>query len=480
MSFIRKLFHTKPLNHYVTEEHNLRRCLTATDLTMLGVGAIIGAGIFVLTGIAAAVLAGPAIIFSYILAGLACAFCALAYAEFASSVGGCGSAYGYAYASLGEIVAWIIGWDLLLEYGMDAATVSIGWSGYVQEALRAVGITLPKVLLTDPFHGGIMNVPAVLVIFVLAAILCLGSKESARFNKIVVFIKLSVIALFIAIGLFNFNPENWKPFLPFGVKGIVNGAGLIFFAFIGFDAVSTAAEESIRPQRDVPIGIIASLLICTVIYIVFAAVLTGMMHFTLLNVTSPVANALIHLGYKLSAEVISLGAIAGLTTVILVMLFGASRVFLAMSRDGLLPKVFNKMDDKTQTPRRIIWSLAAIMAINAGFLPISQIADLVNIGTLAAFIVVCAGVIVLRYTRPNLPRTFRTPWCPLVPSLGVILCFYLMLSLPAITWISFGLWTVLGFVIYFAYGRRNSLLYKELYENGHSEIPAFAPSTGSN
>jgi APA family basic amino acid/polyamine antiporter len=458
MAFFKNLFSTKPVDHSGENQASLRRCLTATDLTMLGVGAIIGAGIFVLTGIAAATEAGPAVIFSYLLAGLACGFSAFAYAELASSVGGCGSAYGYAYASLGELIAWIIGWDLLLEYGMDGATVSIGWSGYVQEALRAIGITLPQALLTDPFHGGIVNLPAVLIIFILAAILSIGVKESVRFNKIVVYIKLAVIALFIGIGLFHFDPEKWKPFMPFGVQGIVNGAGLIFFAYIGFDAVSTAAEESIKPQRDLPIGILASLIICTIIYVIFAALLTGMMYYPELNVSSPAAKALIHVGYRFAAEVVAIGAIAGLTSVILVMLYGASRIFLAMARDGLLPRFFVKIHDGSQTPRRLIWVLASIMAVNAGLIPINQIASLVNMGTLAAFAVVCAGVIVLRYTRPDMPRPFRTPLSPFVPALGVLFCFYLMSSLPIITWWSFGLWTLAGFVIYFSYSRHNSVL----------------------
>lgn len=460
MAFFKKLFHTKPIGSDTHEQTNLRRCLTATDLTMLGVGAIIGAGIFVLTGIAAATQAGPAVVFSYLLAGLACGFSAFAYAELASSVGGCGSAYGYAYASLGELIAWIIGWDLLLEYGMDGATVSIGWSGYVQEALRAIGITLPASLLTDPFHGGIMNLPAVLIIVALATVLSIGVQESVRFNKIVVYVKLAVIALFIAIGIFNFDPDKWQPFLPFGLQGIVNGAGLIFFAYIGFDAVSTAAEEAINPQRDLPIGIIASLIICTVIYVIFSALLTGMMNYPSLNVSSPVATALIHLGYRFSAEVIAIGAIAGLTTVILVMLFGASRVFLAMARDGLLPRAFAKIHPTSQTPRRLIWVIASIMAINAGLLPINQVANLVNMGTLAAFAVVCAGVVVLRYTKPDMPRSFRTPWSPFVPLLGVLMCIYLMTSLPAITWISFGVWTIVGFLIYFGYSRSHSVLGK--------------------
>lgn len=456
---LRKLFQTKPVQVDHSEKNNLRRCLTATDLTFLGVGAIIGAGIFVLTGIAAATEAGPAVILSYLLAALACSFAALAYAELASSVGGCGSAYGYAYASLGEVIAWIIGWDLLLEYGMDGATVSIGWSGYVREALRAVGVTLPNALLNDPFNGGFVNLPAILIILGLATVLSLGAKESARFNRIIVYIKLFVISLFIAIGIFHFDASKWHPFLPFGVKGIVNGAGLIFFAYIGFDAVSTAADESIKPQRDLPIGIIASLLICTVIYVVFSALLTGMMYYPDLNVSSPVASALIHIGYRFSAEIIALGAIAGLTTVILVMIYGGSRVFLAMARDGLLPRAFTQIHEGSQTPRRLIWTLAAIMSVTAGFLPINQVANLVNMGTLAAFVVVCLGVMVLRYTKPDMPRGFKAPWSPFVPSMGVILCVYLMCSLPAVTWWSFGVWTIVGFVIYFTYSRFRSHLY---------------------
>jgi basic amino acid/polyamine antiporter, APA family len=460
MSFIKNLFHTKPVIHALNDQDNLKRCLTATDLIMLGVGAIIGAGIFVLTGIAAATQAGPAVVFSYLLAGLACGFSALAYAELASSVGGCGSAYGYAYASLGEIIAWLIGWDLLLEYGMDGATVSIGWAGYVHDALQAIGINLPTMLTADPFHGGIINLPAVIIIFLLAMVLSMGVKESARFNKVIVYLKLSVIALFIIIGLFHFDASKLHPFMPFGVQGIVNGAGLIFFAYIGFDAVSTAAEEAIQPQRDIPLGIIGSLVICTIIYVVFSALLTGMMYYPNLNVTSPVASALLGIGYKFAAEVISIGAIAGLTTVVLVMLFGASRIFLAMARDGLLPQFFVKIDAKTHTPKRLIWTLAIIMAINAGLLPIHQIADLVNIGTLAAFVVVCIGVIILRYTKPDMPRGFRTPGSPLVPTLGILLCFYLMWSLPRITWVSFSIWTFLGVIIYFGYSRRHSLLNK--------------------
>jgi APA family basic amino acid/polyamine antiporter len=455
---LRRLFKTKPVNYDYDKSLGLRRCLNAMDLTLLGVGAIIGAGIFVLTGIAAATQAGPAVVCSYLLAAIACGFSALAYAELSSSVGGCGGAYGYTYASLGEITAWIIGWDLLLEYGMDGATVSIGWSGYIQDVLQMLGMPLPASLLTDPFHGGIINLPAMLIIVLLACVLSIGVKESVRFNKIIVFVKLSVIALFIGIGLFHADPSKWHPFLPFGVQGIVNGAGLIFFAYIGFDAVATATEEAIDPQRNIPIGIIASLVVCTLIYVIFSGLLTGMMHYTELNVTSPVAAALLHIHYRFAAEIISIGAIAGLTTVILVMLYGASRVFLAMARDGLLPQYFVKVHPKSQTPRRLIWSLAFIMAVIAGLLPIHQLASLVNMGTLAAFIVVSAGVIILRYTRPNMPRPFRSPAVPWVPLLGIAMCIYLMSSLPAITWWSFGAWTLVGIIIYFSYSRFNSRL----------------------
>lgn len=455
MVFLKKLFHTKPITH--TQTSTLKRCLTATDLTLLGIGTIIGAGIFVLTGIAAATQAGPAIIFSYLLAGLACGFSALAYAELASSVGGCGSAYGYAYAGMGELIAWIIGWDLLLEYGMDAAAVAIGWSAYVQDAFIALGVPLPDELTKDPFHGGIFNLPAVIIVGVIGCILSLGVKESAKANKIIVAIKLTVIAIFIFVAAFHFNVDNWKPFFPFGVQGVVNGAGLIFFAYIGFDAVSTAADEAVNPQKDLPKGIIASLLICTVIYIIVAGLLTGMTNYSTLNVSSPVASALINLGHHFVGEILALGAIAGLTTVVLVMFYGLTRVFLAMANDGLLPSSLTKIHKESQTPRRLILVLGSIMAVTVGLVPINDIAQIVNIGTLAAFVVVCAGVLILRYTKPDMPRPFKTPFSPIIPILGILFCCYLMSSLPLTTWISFSIWTASGLVIYFLYSRRYSL-----------------------
>ncbi len=433
--------------------NELRRCLTAFDLTLLGIGAIIGAGIFVLTGIAAATQAGPAIIFSYLLAGTACAFTAFAYAELASSFGGCGGAYGYAYKSVGEFFAWMMGWDLLLEYGLDISTVSIGWSGYLQHLLSAIHLTIPRALSTDPFHGGIVNLPAVFIILSLATLMSIGTKQGVRFNNFIVVIKLVVLAIFIAIGFFHFNSANWQPFMPFGFQGIVNGASFIFFAYIGFDALATAGEESVNPKRDLPIGIIASLIICTLIYILVAALLTGIAKYTTLNVTSPVAQALHGIGFQFSSALISVGAVAGLTAAILPMFFGVSRVSLAMARDGLLPQCFVKIDKKSQTPRRLIWSVGAIIAGMAGFCPISDLANLVNIGTLAAFVGVCGIVIALRINQPNLKRSFKTPWGLTIPIIGVLLCFYLMISLPRSTWISFMVWTTFGIFIYLSYSR---------------------------
>lgn len=452
------LFRTKPINQDAYCDTGLRRCLNATDLTLLGIGCIIGAGIFVLTGVAAATKAGPGIVLSYVVAGFACAFAALAYAELAATIGGCGSAYGYSYAGFGEIIAWMIGWDLILEYGVATPAVAIGWSGYVNNALVAMGIHLPPVLLNAPGAGGLVNLPAALVILVLAVLLAVGVHASARFNAAMVLVKLLAIAVFIGVAAFNVNPANWQPFMPFGWEGVMAGAALIFFAYIGFDAVSTAAEEAVDPQRNLPIGILASLGICTVIYIAVAGLLTGIVPYTSLNVPSPVAQSLLDLGQRGASALISAGAIAGLTTVMLVLYYGLTRIFLAMSRDGLLPAMFATVHPSRKTPVRIIMVSGVAMALVAGFLPIGTVAELVNIGTLAAFMMVCAGVIYLRYTRPELPRPFKTPWSPLIPVLGILFCGYLMFSLPWITWVRFLLWMALGLVVYFLYSRRRSVL----------------------
>jgi len=448
---------------------DLKKALGPLDLTLLGIGAIIGAGIFVLTGIAAAKHAGPGIVYSYIISGFACLFTALAYAELAASIGGCGSAYGYAYAGLGEIIAWIIGWDLILEYGVATPAVAIGWSGYVNNAFTAMGMGLPEVLTVAPGAGGFVNLPAMLIILLLSLVLCIGVNVSAHFNAFMVGVKLIAIAVFIVVATVNVNPANWSPFLPFGIKGVAEGAALIFFAYIGFDAVSTAAEEAKNPQKDLPIGIIASLLFCTIIYIVVSGLLTGIVPYHTLNVPSPVADALLRLGYKWASGIIAAGAIAGLTTVMLVLYYGLTRVFLAISRDGLLPPVFSKVNPKTQTPVRVIIVSGIFMSLIAGFTPISHVAELVNIGTLAAFVLVCAGVIVLRYKMPDMNRPFKTPFSPLFPILGIGFCIYLMLNLPLITWLRFIIWLVLGLMIYFLYSKNNSLLAKkEFYEEYQS------------
>lgn len=458
MSFMKTLFRTKPVD-LANKDLTLKRCLTGFDLAMMGVGAIIGAGIFVLTGVAAATEAGPGIVLSYVVAACACGFSAFAYAELSSSIGGCGSAYGYSFIGLGEFVAWVIGWDLLLEYALVASTVAIGWSGYFSNALTAMGLPLPEVLTANPFEGGIVNLPAIFIVLLVSVLLLRGVKESVKINKVLVFVKLLAIAIFIGIAVFHFDPAaNWQPFLPFGWEGVMGGAAIIFFSYIGFDAVSTAAEEAIDPQRDLPKGIILSLLICTVLYMVVAGLLTGMMSYTELNVASPVAYALLTLGYKFGGAIVSIGAIFGLTTVVLVFCYGLTRIFLAMSRDGLLSHKLAKLDEKRKTPMRIISFAGILIAIVSGFVPIEQVAHLVNIGTLAAFMVVCLGVVVLRYTKPNMHRPFKTPFSPLVPILGVLFCLYLMLNLPALAWKAFAIWTSAGLILYFVYGRRHSVL----------------------
>jgi len=460
---LRRLLRKKEIN--TNGDSSLHQTLSGLDLTLMGIGAIIGAGVFVLTGVAAATKAGPAIIISYIFAGIASMFAALAYAELASSVGGTGSAYSYAYSGFGEFIAWIIGWNLILEYAMSVATVAIGWSGYVMNLFESVGIRLPHVITHTPFDGGIMNVLASSIIVVLAGILILGMRHSAKFNNAIVFIKLMTIAIFIFVASFKVNISNWTPFMPFGWTGVMQGAGLVFFAYIGFDALSCAVEETINPKRNIPIGIIASLIICTLIYIVVAALLTGITPYSTLNVRSPVADALLDLGYRFGAGIIAAGAIAGLTTVILVMYYGLTRICLAMGRDGLLPQSLEKINPRTHTPIRSIVLAGIVIALVAGFAPIDRAAELVNIGTLAAFAFVCFGVSILRITHPDLHRPFKLPFNPIIPLLGVASCFWLMLQLPGITWVRFAVWSAIGLVIYFWYGIRNSKLENNNYNS---------------
>lgn len=455
----RSLLRTKPAVHH--SETKLKRCLSAFDLTLLGIGAIIGAGIFVLTGVAAATKAGPAITLSYVLAGIACSFAAFAYAELASAVGGSGSAYTYGYVALGEIFAWIIGWDLILEYAISVCAVAIGWSGYINNALNSIGIYLPAAFIKSPSEGGIVNMLAIFIILLLSGILSFGVKHSARFNAFIVLVKLAAIALFIWVAIKHFNVHDWSPYMPFGWTGVVQGAALVFFAYIGFDAVSTASEEAEHPQRDMSIGIIASLIICTVIYIVVSGLLTGITSYTTLNNKSPVAETILNLGHAAAAGFIAVGAIAGLTSVVLIFIYGLSRIIFAISRDGLLPSFFSKVNRITHTPTRTIALATLIMCPIAGLLPIQEVAELVNIGTLAAFVIVCTGVIILRQTKPDLPRPFRVPFSPLLPILGILSCGYLMVNLPLVTWIRFVVWMMIGFIIYFSYSRFHSKLSRQ-------------------
>jgi len=478
-------------------DKSLRRALGALNLTTLGIGAIIGAGIFVLTGQAAANYAGPAIVYSFILAGIACGFAGLCYAEFSAMIPIAGSAYTYGYATLGELFAWIIGWDLILEYLFAASTVAVGWSGYVVSFLRDLGITIPPAFTGAPFQhtaptdaglnvwrifsegwsgtGAVLNVPAMVIVAIIAALLVVGIRESARFNNAVVVIKLTVILTFIAAGIAFINRENWEPFVPpalgpgkFGWDGILRGAGVIFFAYIGFDAVSTAAQEAKNPKRDMPIGILLSLAICTILYITVALVLTGIVKYTELNVPDPIAVGINALGAGMAwlRPIVKIGAIAGLSSVILVMMLGQPRIFYSMSRDGLLPPLFGSVHPRFRTPWIATMLTGGTAMVIAGLFPIGLLGELVSIGTLLAFVIVCAGVLVLRRTDPALERPFRAPFYPWVPLGGIAACGYLMYGLPVDTWARLIVWMALGLVIYFAYGRRHSKVQQRLAGGG--------------
>ncbi len=465
----------EPVEGSLEGEATLKRTLTATQLVLLGVGAVIGAGIFVLTGHAAAAHAGPAIVLSFVFAGIACAFAGLCYAEFAALLPVSGSAYSYSYATLGEVVAWFIGWNLVLEYLFAASTVAVGWSSYFNSFLDTFGLALPAALSQAPLNvvdgslvytGGLFNLPAVAIVAAVATVGYYGIKQSAIANAIIVTIKVVVILMFVAFSLQYVNPDNWHPFIPenqgpgkYGFDGIVRGAAVVFFAYIGFDAVSTAAGEAKNPQRDMPIGILGSLAICTVVYIVVSAVLTGMMPYTMLGTPKPVATALeAYPSLSWLKIVVELGAIAGLSSVILVMLMGQPRIFFSMANDGLIPKMFARVHPKHHTPHVGTIFVGVVAAALAGFLPISFLGDLVSMGTLLAFATVSAGVLVLRKTQPNLARPFRVPLAIVICPLGVITCLYLFWQPFAENWHVMTGWTFIGFLIYGLYGYRHSHL----------------------
>src|SRR5687768_4411447 len=475
------LFQTKSIEKLVSDAEtggkSLKRSLSAWDLTLLGVGAIIGTGIFVLTGTAAANQAGPAITMSYLAAGLACAFAALCYAEFASMIPVAGSAYTYAYATLGELVAWMIGWDLILEYAVGSMTVAIGWSGYMQRLMAGAGLEMPLALSAAP-PVGVFNLLAMLIVLVIMVLLVIGVRESARANAFLVAVKLVAIVIFLGAGFAFVRPENWSPFAPYGWSGIMAAAAVVFFAYIGFDAVSTTAEEAKNPKRDLPIGIIASLVVCTILYLSVAAVLSGIIPVIQFRsaadalpgvamvspeesvrfLNAPVAYALAVINQDWAAYLVSAGAVAGITSVLLVMLLSQPRIFFAMSRDGLLPRNVSKVHPRFGTPYITTIITCVIVALVAGVTQIQTVGEMTSIGTLFAFVVVCAAVLMLRYKRPDAHRPFRVPGGPVFPILGILSCAYLMLSLPVITWVRFLVWLDIGLIIYWFYGRLHSPL----------------------
>ncbi len=453
---------TKHMEETVKGTHALKRVLKPFDLVMLGIGGIIGTGIFVLSGVAAGSYAGNALPISFIIAGTVCLFAALCYAEFSTMIPVAGSAYTYSYTALGEIWAWIIGWTLILEYGLAISAVAIGWSGYMTSLVSAFGIVLPEFLI-HPFgvHGGIINLPAVLIVFCLTVLLIQGTRKSVGMNSIIVIIKIAVILLFILLSITSIHPTNWEPFMPpTGWEGIFSGAAIVFFAFIGFDAVVTAAEEIENPQRSLPIGLIGSLGVSVILYIIVGVVLTGVVPFAQLAgpdaVSAPIAYALNSIGISWGAAIVSVGALAGMTTVMLVMLFGQSRIFFAMSRDGLLPKFFSEVNPHTHTPTKSILFIGIITACVAGLFPLATVAELVNMGTLVAFAIVALGVLILRKKQPELKRPFRCPAVPYVPVLCIGSCGFLILHLKPIAHLMFLVWLCLGLVVYFMYGMRNS------------------------
>ncbi|HET6897353.1 MAG TPA: amino acid permease [Vicinamibacteria bacterium] len=494
-----QLFARKPMSMLYEEmkgENRLRRVLGPVQLSALGVGAVIGTGIFVLTGVAAHDKTGPALMLSFVVAGLACIFAAMCYAEFASMAPVAGSAYTYAYATLGELFAWIIGWDLILEYAVASMTVAHGWSKNFQDIISGVGVHVPKALSNAPFDydpsvgrlvltGSLMDLPGILIAIAVTIVLVIGIRESAGANTFIVGLKLSIVLFVIVVGAFYVNPDNWHPFAPYGLTGLsffghtlwgqtgkggeplgmLSGAAVIFFAYIGFDSVSTHAEEAKNPKKDVPIGIIVSLVLCTILYIAVSAVLTGMVPYDKINIETPVSDAFRQAGLPWARYLISAGAVAGITSVLLVMMLSQPRVWLAMARDGMVPEsFFGAVHPKFRTPWKATILTGVLVAIGAGLLPLRILADLTNIGTLFAFVVVCAAVLIMRRIEPNVERPFRAPLSPFVPIAGILTCLMLMFSLPAENWYRLVIWLALGMLIYFGYSRHHSVMAKYLLD----------------
>lgn len=484
------------LEEATESEKGLKKTLSATGLVALGVGAIIGAGLFSITGLAAATNAGPAITISFLVAAFGCIFAGLCYAEFSSMIPVAGSAYTYSFATMGEFIAWIIGWDLVLEYAVGAATVSISWSRYLGKFLGGYGIHLPDAYMLSPFEGGIINIPAVIIVMVMSLILIRGTKESATVNGIIVLLKVSVVLIFIAVGWQYIRPENYSPYIPentgnfgeFGFSGIIRAAAIVFFAYIGFDAVSTAAQEAKNPKRDMPIGILLSLGICTILYILFAHVMTGVVNYQAFagkDGIAPVAIAVEAMGtadasgsivpqYPWLNNAILLAILGGYASVILVMLMGQSRVFFSMSKDGLMPKVFSEVHSKFRTPAKNSFLFMILVSLFAAFVPARVVGEMTSIGTLFAFILVCIGVLIMRKKMPDAPRAFRTPLVPLVPLLGIGVCLFMMVFLPLDTWIRLIVWMMIGFDLYLFYGMKHSI-----QNHGHFSLNNYKVVAGS-